>query len=261
MDVIGSLAYEIDHCAVPATGHLINETQADAIAAEVRSILCDDTGVQEAHQALSDLVKTDFHLETLQKVLAAPESFAEWRVGEALAEHHLVTSKACIFPWPDSRSTRNPNSSAGGVDLIGFHSGERMRFVFAEVKTSHQQAWPPGVLTSRSHGLQAQLSGLNAGDERSEWAIRYLAMNGNGRSWFGDFRAAFDTYLANKLDVVVYGVLVHVAAPKELDLAARAASLSKAVKDPTTMELAAIYLTAEVLVKIAGAVVIVETAA
>ncbi|GAA2434807.1 MULTISPECIES: hypothetical protein [Mycobacteriaceae] len=261
MVVVDAAVYKVDHCAVHAAGHSIDEDRADAIAAEVRAILRDDKGIEDAYGALADLAKTDFHTETLQRVLAAPDSYDEWRVGEALAEHHLVNNKSCSFPWPDCRSTRNPNSSGGGVDLIGFEHGERVRFVFAEVKTSHQQAWPPSVLTSRSHGLHAQLTGLNAGDQRSEWAIRYLAMNGNGRPWFDDFRSAVRTYLADKLDVVIYGLLVHVAAPNQDDLQGQAVKLSKTLKEPTTMELVAIYLPAELLVKIADAAIVIETAA
>lgn len=261
MKVVGSVAYLVDHYAVPASGHLIDEDQVAGIAADVQSILRDDTGVQAAREALTDLVKTDFDSAILESILAAPESFDEWRVGEALAEYYLSRVKGCNFPWPDSRSTRNPNSSGGGVDLIGLQSGERFRFVLAEAKTSHQQAWPPTVLTSRSHGLHSQLTGLNAGDSRSEWAIKYLIMNGNGRPWFEDVRAASETYIANKFDVVIYGVLIHLTNPDQSDLQAQADRLSESLSEPTTMELVAIYLTADSLNKIAAANVVVETAA
>lgn len=259
--MVGSLVYEIEDCVVRASGYTIDEAQANGMASEIRAILRDEAGVQEAREALADLTKTDFEIATLEGVLAAPESFDEWRVGEAIAEHHLVDLTRCHFPWPDSRSTRNPHSSGGGVDLIGFECAERTRFVFAEVKTSHQQSWPPGVLTSRSHGLHSQLTGLNAGDDRTTWGIRYLAMNGLGRPWFDEFRAAFSTYAADKLDVVIYGVLVHVATPNQADLRARASSLSASLRAPTKMELTAIYLDAEVLVMIADASVVLETAA
>lgn len=259
--MVGSLAYTVNHGAVSATGHLLEEADVGRIAADVQSILRDDTGVQEAREALADLVKTDFESDRLEKILAAPDSFDEWRVGEALAERHLAQEVGCEFPWPDSRSTRNPNSSGGGVDLIGFHASDRVRFVFAEVKTSHQQAWPPGLLTSRSHGLHNQLSGLNAGDERSKWAIRYLAMNSVGKPWSEKVRQAMATYLANGLDVVIYGVLIHATEPNQADLRARASSLAQAVKEPTSMVLIAIYLTAELLAQVADASVVLETAA
>ncbi|RUP31050.1 MAG: hypothetical protein EKK51_15300 [Mycolicibacterium sp.] len=86
-------------------------------------------------------------------------------------------------------------------------------------------------------------------------------MNGNGRPWFDDFRSAVRTYLADKLDVVIYGLLVHVAAPNQDDLQGQAVKLSKTLKEPTTMELVAIYLPAELLVKIADAAIVIETAA
>lgn len=259
--MVGSLAYTVNHGSVSATGHLLNEEDVNSIAPEVQSILRDETGIQEAREALSDLAKTGFDNEVLEGVLAAPDSFEEWRVGEALAEHHLVQELGCMFPWPDSRSTRNPNSSGGGVDLIGFHFGDRVRFVFAEVKTSHQQAWPPSLLTSRSHGLHAQLTGLSTGDDRSKWAIRYLTMNGNGRSWFSHVREAMATYLADNLDVVIYGILVHAAEPNQADLHARARSLSSTLKEPTTVALMAIYLRADLLTQVADAAIMLETAA
>lgn len=257
----GSLAYTVRQGAVNAAGYLLEEADILHIARDVQAILRDDTGVQEAREALADLAKTDFERGRLESVLAAPDSFDEWRVGESLAEHHLAEELGCEFPWPDSRSTRNPNSSGGGVDLIGFHAGERIRFIFAEVKTSHQQAWPPALLTSRSHGLHTQLSGLSAGDARSRWAIRYLAMNAQGKPWLEKFREAMTTYLANGRDVVIYGVLIHATQPNQADLQARAASLSQTVAEPTTMALFAIYLSAELLAQLADASVVLETAA
>lgn len=258
--MVGSLAYTLDHGAISATGHLLKESDITHVAPDVQSILRDDTGVQEAREAVADLAKTDFENERLESILATPDSFDEWRAGEALAEHHLVKEVGCSFPWPDSRSTRNPNSSEGGVDLIGFHASDRVRFVFAEVKTSHQQAWPPGLMTSRSHGLHSQLSGLNAGDNRSKWAIKYLLMNSGGKAWLGDFRQALATYLADSLDIIIYGVLIHATDPNQADLRARASSLAQSVEEPTSMGLIAIYLKAELLAQVADASVALETA-
>lgn len=255
------VAYTVNHSTVVATGHVLDGEAVAERAGSVRAILRDERGVERAREALSDLVKTDFASATLESVLSTPDSFDEWRVGEALAEEHLSRSTGCVFPWPDSRSTRNPGSSGGGVDLVGFAHGDRVRFVLAEVKTSHQQAWPPSVLTSRTHGLHAQLMGLNVGDKRCEWAIRYLLMNGEGRDWFDDLRAAIATYLADKLDVILYGVLVHVSMPNELDLAAEAKKLDGVVAPPTTIRLYALYLPAELLTALAEAKIVVETAA
>lgn len=86
-------------------------------------------------------------------------------------------------------------------------------------------------------------------------------MNGNGRPWFEDVRAASETYIANKFDVVIYGVLIHLTNPDQSDLQAQADRLSESLSEPTTMELVAIYLTADSLNKIAAANVVVETAA
>lgn len=257
--VVGSLAYSIDQGAVTATGYLLEDADVARVTPSVQSILRDDAGIHEAREALADLPKTTFENERLEKILAPPTSFEEWRVGEALAEHHLATDLGCEFPWPDNRSTRNPNSSGGGVDLIGFHVGSRVRFVFVEAKTSHEQSWPPSSLTSRSQGLHHQLSGLNASDERSQWAIKYLMSNGLGKPWFYTFRQALTTYLTNEKDVIIYGILIHASNPNQNDLRARASSLAKSVEEPTSMALVAIYLTSELLTQIANAAVRLET--
>lgn len=257
--MIGGLAYDTSHGQVKARGHVLDEKYIQTIAPDVQSILKDDVGVQEIKDALLGLVETEFGNTTLSQLLAPPTSFEEWRVGEALAEHHLVTHVGCQFPWPDSRSTRNPNSSSGGVDLIGFQVAATTRFVFAEVKTSHEKAWPPRLLTSRSHGLQTQLAGLIAGDDRSEWAIRYLSMNSIGRPWFHTFKDAMRTYLKDKLDIAIFGVLIHATDPQVNDLKDRAKNLAPLAVAPCSVALIAIYLSAELLVEAAAAPIAVET--
>lgn len=255
------LAYELDCSPLRAAGFVVDDEGAAAVAPTVRAILRDDTGVAEAREALVDVAKTDFESEILERVLAPRGSYEEWRVGEAVAEVHLSQVEGCTFPWPDSRSLRNPSSSSGGVDLLGIHDGDRIRFVFAEVKTSHQQAWPPSVVTSRSHGLHGQLTGLMAGDARLQAGIRYLVMNGVGRPWLATVKEAVATYLRDQSDVMLFGVLVHAADPNPADLENLATRLASTHADPTSSCLVALYATGDVLAAIADAVVELETAA
>ncbi len=259
----GQICYQLTGHAVPAIGHTVTEDDASALSEPVKAILSDTAGIQEAQEALQDLIKTDFNLSVLEAVLAPQESYEEWRVGEALAQHHLTAQYGYDFPWPDSRSARNPNSSSGGVDLIGFTTaqGAAARFVLSEVKTSHQQAWPPSIATSRSHGLREQVTGLLGADDRSKWAIRYMTMNSLGKSWHSDFREAMSTYLAEPQKVVVVGVLVHVAKPDVKDLQANAKALSKVCDPDTVMQLVGLYPASGVLPLIVGSAVVVETAA
>lgn len=259
--MVGVLAYELDCSPLRATGFIVDHDEADAVAPTVRAILRDDTGVDEAREALADVAKTDFEMDVLERFLAPRDSYEEWRVGEAVAEAHLTLVEGCTFPWPDSRSLRNPNSSSGGVDLLGIHAGERTRFVFAEVKTSHQQAWPPSVVTSRSHGLHGQLTGLMAGDERLQAGIRYLVMNGVGRPWLPTVKEAVATFLRDQHDVALFGVLVHAADANPADLENLATHLASVHVDPTSSCLVALYATGDVLATIADAVVELETAA
>ncbi|WP_157563652.1 hypothetical protein [Micromonospora chokoriensis] len=257
----GTVAYQIDGCVVPATGFELTATDVEEIAPAIRAILRDDSGLSEAFEALQDLPRTEFAVTMLQRVLEPPSKFEEWRVGEALAEHHLSISRDCTFPWADSRSARNPNSISGGVDLIGFHSGDRVRFVFAEVKTSHHQSWPPSVVTSRSEGLRGQLSGLNDSDDRSRWAIKYLTMNSINKPWFSIHRQAMQTYLADVKDVMLFGVLVHVATANMKDLEALTNRLSELPATKTAIELIGLYIEADVLASLVEGPIAVETAA
>jgi hypothetical protein len=259
MRVAGTFAYQVKDCVVPAWGYSLSKSDVDEIAPAVRAILRDDSGVEEAREALEDLPTTNFATARLERLLEQPTNFDEWRVGEALAEYHLSNSKGCHFPWPNSRSTRNPGSSSGGVDLIGFHMSDRVRFVFAEVKTSHQKAWPPSVVTSRSHGLQRQLSGLNHTDDRSRWAISYLLFNSIGRPWHERLRLAIETYLANDKDIVIIGVLVHATAPDARDLSALADGLSALLSPGTTIELLGLYIEPDLLSHLANGPITVET--
>lgn len=256
----GSVCYDLNGLSVPARGHEISVDDVPGLSEPVRALLRDDAGVAEARESLQELVKTDFNSSVLEAVLAPQDSHEEWRVGEALAEHHLAEEFGHTFPWPDSRSTRNPNSSGGGVDLIGIGVvGGVSRFVLCEVKTSHQQAWPPAVATSRSHGLRSQLVGLLEGDDRSSWAIKYLVMNAQGKPWKPQLDAAMKTYLNAPATVCVVGVLVHIAAPDEKDLKANAQALSKTCPSQTDMRLEALYPQPGVLALIAGAEVRIET--
>lgn len=258
----GSVCYDLAGQSVPARGHEISVDDVPVWAEPVRAVLSDDAGIAEARESLQELVKTDFNSAVLEAVLAPQASHEEWRVGEAVAQHHLAEEYGHAFPWPDSRATRNPNSSGGGVDLIGIGvAGGVPRFVLCEVKTSHQQEWPPAVATSRSHGLRSQLAGLLEGDDRSRWAIRFLLMNAQGKPWKADLEAAMKTYLDAPSKICVVGVLVHVAKPDEKDLKANAVSLSKTCHADTDMRLIAIYPEAGVLAMIAGTEVVVETAA
>lgn len=260
--VPGSVCYDLAGQSVPARGHEISADDVPSWAEPVRAVLGDDAGLTEARESLQELVKTDFNTAVLEAVLAPQTSHEEWRVGEAVAQHHLTEEFGHVFPWPDSRSTRNPNSSGGGVDLIGIGVvGGVSRFVLCEVKTSHQQAWPPAIATSRSHGLRSQLVGLLEGDDRSKWAIKYLVMNALGKPWQPELEAAMKTYLDAPSKVCVVGILVHVAVPDEKDLKANAQSLSKTCPAETDMRLIALYPHPGVLALIADAEVIVETAA
>lgn len=257
----GAIAYESTVNDIPIVGHSLTAEDTADLENPVQALLNDSRGMTEARAALDDLARTDFGQHVLEEILAPTSAHPEWRVGEALGENHLTVDHACEFPWPECRSTRNPGSSGGGVDLIGFHDSRRIRFAFGEVKTSHQQRWPPSIVTSRTHGLQTQLHGLSVGDDRRKWAIKYLVLNSMGRSWHTTLRAAIESYLDDPDDVVVFGVLIHIAEPRSADLTWQPKALSELRPASTEIRLIAIYLDTESLQRLAGGAISVETAA
>lgn len=255
-----SSAYSVGAGSVVADGLEVDGGGLAAAAPEVQSLLADAVGADEVREAMGDVAQTQFRRDALERVLTDARQPEEWRVGEALAEHHLVSDHGCEFPWPSGRDLGNPGTSGGGVDLVGFHTeGDEVRLALGEVKTSRQQAWPPSVMTGR-HGLHKQVEGLRDGDDRKTWAIRYLAVHAVDKPWLSQFKGAWARYADDPTDVRLFGTLVHLAPPKSEDLTARARGLASGCPAKTRIKLHAIYLPDDGLDKLAGRSVTVETA-
>ncbi len=244
--------YSAGTAAVPAIGYQLGDAEAQALAPHIQALLQDTKGADDVRQSLEAITRTAFRRDRLDAILAATGAVDEWRVGEALAEHHLAAEHNCNFPWPSGRDLKNPGTSSGGVDLIGFDiSDEPAAFALGEVKTSRQAAWPPAALTGR-HGLEKQLEGLRDGDDRKVWAVRYMSLHATGRDWHVLFQQAMIRYLDDPQDVRLYGTLVHVTDPNELDLRARAKNLSDGCPAVTQIQLSAIYVSDRGLQIMAG---------
>jgi hypothetical protein len=253
--------YKVGTHAVPAVGYAVDSTQAEVLSGPVRAILADVDGQQDTRLLVESLVRTDFHRSLIEEILTTSGAVEEWRAGEALAEHHLGDLAKCTFPWPGSRDLKNPGTSGGGVDLIGFNVSEpdKAAFALAEVKTSRQLAYPPTVMTGR-HGLEAQLEGLRDHDKRKTWAIKYIGHHAQNKPWVHLYMQAMDRYLGDIHDVRLYGTLVHLTEPDDRDLRARAINLTADSPASIRIELSAIYVSAENLSKIAGGTIEWETA-
>lgn len=252
-------AFRIDHDSVDANGLVLGNDHLAEAEPQVQALLRDVLGASEVEAALAGILSTDFQRDRLAKVLTDDRVVEEWRVGEALAEFYLVEYRRCYFPWPSGRDLRNPGTSSGGVDLVGFHIySDEVRFAFGEVKTSREQAWPPSVVTGR-HGLQQQLEGLRGNDDRKRWAIRYLAYHAVNKSWLEKFRQAWTEYANDEDRVVLCGALVHVSKPNYLDLQRRTIALGNGCPASTEICLTAIYIPESGLDQLAGQLVRVET--
>jgi hypothetical protein len=253
--------YAVDASPVHAQGFALSRGDLDQAATAVRAILHDSLGADEVRTALDELTTTNFHRDLLERMLAPPAEVEEWRVGEALAEHHLVSEHECYFPWPATRDLKNPKTSSGGVDLVGLKlsTGETARFALGEVKTSRQAAWPPSVVTGR-HGLAAQLEGIRDGDDRKHWALGYLAMHAVNSDWLSFYKEAFARYIDDQWDICLFGTLVHLTESKQADLGGRTHRLSVGCPPTTQIHLDALYLSPDGLDVLAGMVVARETA-
>lgn len=245
-------SYSTGTDCVPAVGHWLSDESVALHAPHVQALLQDTIGTAEVRRSLQEVTRTDFRNERLTQILSATGVVDEWRAGEALAEYHLTDEHACIFPWPSGRDLKNPGTSSGGVDLIGFDLSEaEAALALGEVKTSRQQVWPPSVMTSR-HGLEKQIEGLRDGDKRKDWAVKYIAIHAVGKDWHGIYQQAMVRYLDDPEDVRLYGTLVHLSDPNESDLRLRAANLTKGCPDKTQIKLTAIYVSGSGLQALAG---------
>ncbi|MDW4907471.1 hypothetical protein RB628_19490 [Streptomyces sp. ADMS] len=253
-------AYTVEQTVLPATGYVVSDDQTLGMAPTIQELLTDSKGVEEVRRSLESITRTDFDKTRLEAILHSESEPESWRVGEALAEYHLASECFCFFPWPSGRDLKNPGTSSGGVDLIGFEikqSGETA-LALAEVKTSEQEKSPPDLMQGR-HGMKGQLEGLRSGDNRKLWAIKYLGMHAQGKDWFQHFQKSMVRYFADPTDVRLYGTLVRTVSPNVADLRARARSLAKDCPSKTKITLTAIYVTPQGMEILAGAQVAWET--
>lgn len=252
--------YSIGSADLTAVGHDLSDVEAEIIAPDVQALLADTTGVDEVRKSLESVTRTDFSRQRLEEVLFTEGTVEEWRVGEALAEHHLTSEHNCLFPWPSGRDLKNPGTSSGGVDLIGFEItvGEAA-FALGEVKTSQQQKNPPDLMSGR-HGMKGQLEGLRDVDDRQRWAIKYIALHAVEKDWFPLFQQSMIRYLADPTDIRLYGTLIHITQPDARDLKARATSLAVGRPAKMKISLAAIYATSQGMEILANGQIVWETA-
>jgi len=238
--------YTLGAPPVTGTGLGVSTKQLEEqLSGEVASLVFDDVGTESLSELLNGLAETEFSRDNLDVLLTDNSEPEPWRVGEALAEHHLSQYHGCFFPWPDGRDERKRGSSLPGADLVGFqyHEG-RERFVFGEVKTSSEAKYPPGAVYGR-HGLKQQLEDLKDRRDIRDGLVRYLGYRAQSATWYNRFREAAKTYLSDTCNVRLFGLLVRDVPPGEKDLQARVHSLSDDCPPKTVIGMIALYLPAD----------------
>lgn len=230
---------------MPVTGLGLTASQSaldTALETSVSAIVFDDPGITQITALLNGLVDTQFGKENLDSLLSSEHPPEDWRVGEGIAESFLTESKACFFPWPDSRDERKSGSSLPGADLVGFLKENGIdRFAFGEVKTSTEATYPPGAAYGR-HGLKQQMEDLRDNRRIREDLVKYLSHRALNAPWKDQFCCAAQLFLKDTCDVRIFGILIRDVDPHVDDLRARVDKLAKDCPPQMTIELIAVYL-------------------
>ena len=196
----------------------------------------------EAEEDL-DLDRTDFTWAGIDASALSsipPRPTEPWRVGESLAECVLEDYGGASFPHPYSRDQRNPFASPSGPDLAGYYAGSgEATFLFGEVKTTSDEARPPGVVAS----LRRQMEMLRPGGERAAFLMKWLMDKeryAGGAQGERRFREAFKAYVDCRWTIA--GVLISDRAPDKRDLDAAFARLSAGGGPGERLDLVALYV-------------------
>jgi len=248
--------YQLGSAPVVGVGLGISAEQlGQQLAEPVAALVFDNTGVRNLGELLDGLADTEFSRENLDVLLTDASTPEDWRVGEALAEHHLSANHDCFFPWPDGRDERKRGSSLPGADLVGFQNRDgHERFVFGEVKTSSHASYPPGVVYGR-HGLKQQMEDLRNRREIRDDLVRYLGHRASGATWSARYQAAARVYLNDTCEVCLFGMLVRDVVPHEDDLRTRVSALVVGCPAAMNIDLIAIYLPPGSITSLAAKVV------
>ena len=240
---LGQLMYAEGNSPCSGLGRQWSSEDLDAAINEpVAAVLFDDAGKASIEEIMNGVIETEFERDGLQRVLAAPSSIEDWRVGEAIAETWLTDHRNCHFPWPDGRDERKRGSSLPGADLVGLHTDDQGDcLVFGEVKTSSDTAHPPGTMHGRT-GLKQQLEDLRDNAAIRDDLFKYLGHRASGAPWLEHFQRAAQRYLAKQSDVQIFGFLVRDVEPHSDDIRVRVQSLGNNCPDGMRIDLLALYL-------------------
>ncbi|UCH96864.1 MAG: hypothetical protein JSV88_08430 [Candidatus Aminicenantes bacterium] len=242
----GTEIYNLNYLHVSSQGVYYSSRELNScLEGPVSKTLFDNEGTDILRTLLSGVAETNFEHENVKRILYSKQESERWRVGEALAESYLVAHRNCFFPWPVSRDKKKERASLPGTDLVGFQEATERdnRFAFGEVKTSEQEKYPPSVMYGQ-HGLKHQLEDLCSNVSTRDTLVKYLAHRAQGSSWVRQYKDSAKRYLANNLDVSLFGIMVRDVDPHTDDLFALTRNLAEISSPPLSVELLALYLPA-----------------
>lgn len=238
IEVYGGTDGAVTWRGVELTADVMRELQAGPWAERVGDLAATRDLITE----LRSLATTDMETGFIQALLETEPEPLPWQVGEALAEVLLEHWHGALWVWDGARDRRTRKASLPGADLVGLCVADgSARLLFGEVKSSSQQASPPGVMTG-ADGMISQLQRLSAREDHVT-LMKWL----RSRCLTPEHKAAYQTAASRYVksmgkDIHLFGCLVRDTAPEPKDLSDRAAVLAKTVVEPMHALLSAWYL-------------------
>lgn len=240
------LCYESENKAVCWQGIEFSDCESfhAFLSTDVAARLEDQQLSAEFESHLQGLVGTGFSREFLESLLEAEQKEErDWAVGEALAESWLEKEHQVIWPWNIERDKRTPKASLPGADLVGFQkTGEEIRLVFGEVKSSSEQKHPPQVVTSKN-GLRHQLEKLSSNLTIIYQLMKWLFVRCKNTKYENHYLTASRLFIQSGLQAVtLFGVLIRDTEVNKKDLENCGKTLGDVVQPQCNCRLAALYL-------------------
>ena len=215
------------------------------LSGNVKPRLEDHAGRDELLAEIRGLGSTGFGIAHLEDLIENESvEVKDWEVGEALAECILSDKYDVIWPWNMMRDSRNPLASDQGADLVGFIEIDgQVRFLFGEVKVSHDTGTPPGVMSGKS-GMIQQLERLAEEPHLHGQLITWLYHRcKHDYDLMEKYKAALAFHGDNESKgTYLFGVLLRDTSPQQDDLRTRGTALGNSLVEPTSGKLDAWYL-------------------
>lgn len=238
IEVYGGRDGAVSWSGVVLTTDIMRELAAGPWAERVGDL----TATREILTELRSLSTTDMETEFIRTLLESEPEPLPWQVGEALAEVLLEHWHGAVWVWDGARDRRTRKASLPGADLVGLCVADgSATLLFGEVKSSSQQASPPGVMNG-AHGMIDQLKRLS--DKQDHLTlIKWLRSRCRSEEHIAAYRTAARRWtMSQGKDIRLIGCLVRDTEPQATDLSGRAEHLAKTVVEPMHALLTAWYL-------------------